>query len=77
MRPHRQRSTRTERADAENRHDCGRGHGLAFDDISYSTALERTVIPSASTGAISLIDPSSFSIETVPVFPPAPAPREG
>jgi hypothetical protein len=55
----------------------GGEHGLGFDDISYSAALGRALIPSASTGAINLIDPSSLSITTISVFAPAPTARQG
>jgi hypothetical protein len=55
----------------------GGEHGLGFDDISYSTALGRAVIPSATTGAINLIDPASLVIERIPVFPPVTGARRG
>jgi DNA-binding beta-propeller fold protein YncE len=52
-------------------------HGLGFDDIGYSAALGRVVIPSASTGAINLIDPPSLAIEAIPIFAAAPVARRG
>jgi hypothetical protein len=55
----------------------GGRHGLGFDDISYSAAIGRAVIPSAATGAINLIDPATLAIETIAVFPPAPSARGG
>lgn len=55
----------------------GGEYGLGFDDISYSAALRRAVIPSATTGAINLIDPVSLAIETIPVFPPVTDARRG
>lgn len=45
--------------------------GIGFDDIGYSPALGRTIIPAAQTGAIFLIDPASLKLERIAGFTPA------
>ncbi len=45
------------------------GHGgIGFDDLLFSTALKRVLVPSGRTGLFNLIDPKTLAIESVNGF---------
>src|SRR4051812_30454216 len=41
---------------------------VGFDDLTYSTALGRVLVPAGSTGRLDLIDPSSREVTSVTGF---------
>jgi len=45
------------------------GHGgIGFDDLVFSPALHRVLVPSGRTGLLNLIDPKTFGLESVSGF---------
>ena len=49
------------------------GHGgIGFDDMLFSTALQRVLVPSGRTGLLNLIDPQSNSLESISGFSTGP-----
>jgi DNA-binding beta-propeller fold protein YncE len=45
------------------------GHGgIGFDDLTFSPALHRVLVPSGRTGLLNLLDPQTFAIESVSGF---------
>ncbi|MBS2027698.1 MAG: hypothetical protein JST54_07345 [Deltaproteobacteria bacterium] len=50
----------------------GGASGVGFDDIFFSPALGKVLIPSAKTGNLNLIDPKTQSVETISGFSTEP-----
>jgi len=45
------------------------GHGgIGFDDLIFSPALHRVLVPSGRTGLLNLVEPKTFAIESVSGF---------
>lgn len=42
--------------------------GIGFDDLAYSRALQRVLVPAGRTGALVLIDPVALSVDTIAGF---------
>lgn len=42
--------------------------GIGFDDLRYSPALRRVLVPSGRTGRLNLIDPSTLVVESIRGF---------
>lgn len=42
--------------------------GIGFDDLGYSRALQRILVPAGRTGALVLIDPLGLSVDTISGF---------
>src|SRR5579863_10222653 len=47
------------------------GSRIGFDDVSYSDAIAHLIVPAGASGAIALIDPTTFGVEKIQVFDPA------
>lgn len=42
--------------------------GIGFDDLGYSRALNRVLVPAGRTGRLDLVDPSSHAVVSIPGF---------
>jgi len=51
----------------------GGGARIGFDDIGYSKALNRILLPGGRTGRLDLIDPASGAVTSITGFSAAPA----
>jgi hypothetical protein len=45
----------------------GKG-GIGFDDLEFSTPLQRVLVPAASTGTLDLIDPETSQVSSIGGF---------
>ena len=55
----------------------GGGQPIGFDDMQFSPALHRLVVPAGRTGTIVLVDPVSHAVTTIGGFSVAPAGGRG
>ncbi len=55
----------------------GGGQPIGFDDMQFSPALHRLVVPAGRTGTIVLVDPDSHAVTTIGGFSAAPAGGRG
>lgn len=46
----------------------GGGEGIGFDDLLYSKALEKILVPAGRTGRLDLVDPKTLTVETIEGF---------
>src|SRR6266478_1290510 len=44
------------------------GPGIGFDDLRFSAALKRLLVPAGRSGNLDLIDPATFSVTAIPGF---------
>ena len=42
--------------------------GIGFDDLRYSAALHRVLVPAGRTGTLDLVDPDSLAVTSIPGF---------
>src|SRR6185369_15495521 len=42
--------------------------GVGFDDLRYSTTMEKLLVPSGRTGRLNLVDPESLTVVSIPGF---------
>lgn len=54
---------------------AGGAHGIGFDDIGYTAALQRVIIPAGATGQLVLIDPATDTLTTITGVSAAPTGR--
>ncbi|HET7570955.1 MAG TPA: PQQ-binding-like beta-propeller repeat protein [Gammaproteobacteria bacterium] len=43
----------------------GGSHGIGFDDLGFSSRLDRVLVPAGATGDLDLINPATLSIATI------------
>src|SRR4051812_35497340 len=46
----------------------GGERGIGFDDLGYSAALGKVLVPSGATGKVNLVDPRSGAVESISGF---------
>src|SRR5215471_7450583 len=42
--------------------------GIGFDDLRYSSALHRVLVPAGRTGTLDLVDPDTLAVTSIPGF---------
>ncbi len=47
--------------------------GVGFDDLRYSAALHRVLVPAGRTGTLTLIDPTTAAVSSIPGFSASPS----